>query len=565
MGSLNTYEQLSQERKQGVLDGNIPEWYCTPGYQLYKAKYQYENETVKQCFQRLARIAAQETNEPVENYKRFFKMMWEGWYTPSTPQYNLGTGRGMSVSCSGGVVPDSVDGFGKSYWELMKLTQEGFGTSSYLGDIRSRGSLTSRGFKASGVVPVIKNICNLIPSISQGNSRRGAWAGYLPITHGDFDEVCDLVEHDPSDVNMGFCIDDNFIEDLRKNNSTSVDRMDRLHQLRYNTGKGYLYFTDKVEKLQPVNYKHYGLKTHASNLCTEITLTSSDSLTFVCNIGSANLLTFDKWGDWFIKAALEFLDAMNTIFIRESEGIEALQKAREHAIKGRAVGLGTTGFHSHLQERGIVFDSVDAHLHNGCIYSVIKQEVDIANKELGKEYGSPDWCRPTGERFTHTTAIAPNTSSSLLAGGVSQGIEPWFGNVFDQGSAGGGIYRMPPKTIEILKKHKLYNKIVMDSIARNAGSVQHIDELTPHEKELLKTAFEVNQLRTIHLAAQRSRILGSGFQSQSLNLFFPTNEDPVKVKKVLSEAIKNPYIKTLYYQKTLSGAVGSNSCATCEN
>ncbi len=248
-------------------------WYSTAGAQMFYEKYEYETNgrSVRGQFERIAKTAAKHlkgTTLEKDAETAFFDLLWKGWLSPSTPVLaNMGTNRGMPVSCSGSVVGDSIDGFYTAYRETALLTKYGFGTSGYLGDIRPRGSAISVGGKASGVVPVFKRFVQDMRDVAQGTARRGAWAGYLPIDHGDFDELVEHVMADPDDANVGWVATDKFIALMNLGDKEAIRRYQKAMKAKMVLGKGYWSFIDKVNNKRPEWYKALGLEVKASNLC----------------------------------------------------------------------------------------------------------------------------------------------------------------------------------------------------------------------------------------------------------------------------------------------------------
>ena len=260
----NHYKKLSEQRKEMQQQGLMPDWFTTAGWSLFRQKYLWANNPREQ-YAHIAKTLAAHTDAPVEWEKRFFDLLWNGWLSPSTPVLaNTGTDRGMPVSCSGGYVEDSVDGFYNSRREAALLTKYGFGTSGYLGDIRPRGTPISSGGKASGVVPVLQGFVQDSRDVSQGGVRRGSWAGYLPIDHGDFFEVARLIENEPDDLNIGWNISDDFVARLEAGDNEASERFATALKVKLVTGKGYFYFPDKANRAMP---KYYPVSTKASNLC----------------------------------------------------------------------------------------------------------------------------------------------------------------------------------------------------------------------------------------------------------------------------------------------------------
>ena len=264
----NILQQMSEDRKNGQKIGDIPMWMTTGGYQMFMNKYSYEGQTIKETYKRIAACAAAHTPKPKMWNERFFQLMWDGWLACSSPVLsNMGTERGCPVSCSGGYVGDSIYNFYDTQLETAMLTKNGFGTSDYLGDIRPRGTEISSGGHSSGVVPVFNDYVQLSRDVSQGNTRRGAWAGYVEIDHADFYELIDDLVASPDDKNIGWLVTDNFIEKLDAGDEDSVSRYQRAMKAKCVTGKGYFVFIDRINRASPEMYKQNDLTVKASNLC----------------------------------------------------------------------------------------------------------------------------------------------------------------------------------------------------------------------------------------------------------------------------------------------------------
>ena len=266
--SDSVYKELSKERKELQEQGLIPPWVSTGGWQMFKQKYLYETDSWKGQLERIAKTAAKHTNDPVEWEKKFFNLLWKGWLSPSTPVLaNMGTDRGLTVSCSGCYVDDSVQGFYEAQTEIALLSKNGFGTSAYVGDIRPRGSEISKGGKASGKVPVIKDLAQVCKDISQGSARRGAGAWYLSIEDDDFWEVLHLLESQPDGLNIGWNVHDSFIDKLKSGDEESLERYQSALRVKMTLGKGYFFFVDKANRQRPQTYVDLGLDIKASQLC----------------------------------------------------------------------------------------------------------------------------------------------------------------------------------------------------------------------------------------------------------------------------------------------------------
>lgn len=564
----NIYNKLSEERKTLQEQGLVPMWYSTGGFQMFKDKYDYETHgrSVRGQFERIAKTAAAHlkgTKFAQEAEAKFFELFWNGWLSPSTPVLaNMGTDRGLPVSCSGSSVGDSINGFYSNRHETAMLTKYGFGTSSYLGDIRPRGAKISVGGKASGVVPVFKGHVQDMRDVAQGTARRGAWAGYLEIDHGDFDELADYIMSEPDDANIGWIIKDTFTKRLENKEPDAIRRFQKAMKMKMITGKGYFCFIDKINEKRPQMYKDNGLLVKASNLCDEITLFADIDHTFTCVLSSKNVARWDEWKDTeSVYWATIFLDCVAEELIARGRGIPGLEKAIRFTEKGRALGLGQCGFHTLLQSKMIPFEGFEAHMLSQEIAAYIDRESLRASRDLAAELGEPEWCKGTGLRNTHRIAIAPTKSTALLMGGVSEGINPDPAMSFTQMTAAGDVDRINPILLNLMKEKGVYSKKHIGDITAKQGSVQHVDWLTPEEKAVFKTAFEINQKAIIRMASARGKFID---QWQSLNLFFASDEEPAWIAEVHGEAFRDPNILGLYYIYTQAGVQASKGeCEAC--
>lgn len=566
MTSISERDKLSQERKKLQEEGLLPEWFTTAGYQLFKSRYQWA-DTPRQQYETIASTLAQHTDDPEKWRAKFFELLWKGWLSPSTPVLaNTGTNRGLPVSCSGGYIPDSIDGFYTARREAALLTKHGFGTSGFLGDIRPRGAAISSGGKASGVLPVLKGFVQDSRDVSQGGVRRGSWAGYLPIDHNDFDEVVTFLEKEPDDVNIGWNISDEFIRRLDSGDKDAQARFAKALKTKLVTGKGYFFFPDRANRKLP---KYYPIPVKASNLCSEIVLPSDEDHTFTCVLSSMNVAKYDEWKDTdAIFTATVFLDCVASEFLARARGIRGLENAVRFTERARALGLGVAGFHTYLQSRRWSLDGIDAIYFNQELFEKLDRESWRASEWMGENWGQPEWTdfSRTGEwvRNASRIAVAPTKSTALIMGGISEGINPDPAYVYTQATAGGEVSRISPILLEVMKERGVYNKQTVQSILDNFGSVQHVDWLTPEEKKVFRTAFEYDQHVLVRLAAQRARYID---QWQSVNLFFAAGEDPKYIADVHKEAFKNENILGLYYIYSRAGVQASkdrqNECEVC--
>lgn len=560
------YKELSEQRKKEQEQGGYPEWYSTGGYQMFKEKYLYNAKNFKEQAHRIADTAAKHLLHPdiVEEYsKRFFNMLWKGWLSPSTPILaNMGTNRGMPVSCSGTVVEDSISGFYKSLEENAVLTQEGFGTAVYLGDIRPRGSKISRGGKSSGILPVLEDFVLMSQKVSQGGVRRGSIGQYIPMNHGDFWEIIKKLESDPDSLNIGWNLYDEDIEKLKKGDEELHKRRKEVLRVKMITGKGYFYFPDKVNRHNPQCYKDKGFEVKTSQLCNEITLFADNEHTFTCVLSSLNLARYNEWKDTTtIQDAIVFLDCVASEFIEKGRNIPSLEKAVRFTEKGRALGLGVCGYHTYLQQESLPFESMEAYLFNMDFFKHLREEADKASEWLAKLYGEPEWCKGYGRRNTHCLAIAPTKSTALLMGGVSEGINPDPAMTFTQASAAGDIERVNPTLLKLMKDKGVYNKKNIQQVIDARGSVQNVDWLNDHEKSVFKTAFEINQYAHKRKVAARGKHID---QWQSWNTFFAAEEDPKYISQFHTECFLDEDIRGMYYVYSKAGVTASKDCEACQ-
>ena len=647
---MSTYEELSIERKKEQDKGNLPNWFTTSAYQLIKKNYLWKDSTLKETYQRMADTAIKhlEGKLPVEEveyiHKRFFEILWNGDLAAASPVFNLGTPRGMPVSCSGGMVKDSVSGFYEHRLESALLCKLQFGTSGYLGRIRPRGAPIGPGGTAAGAAMVFKGLFQDTQDITQGTLRRGSYGAYIDQNGGDFEEIMDIMFADPEGKNLGVNYYDKDVKSVLTNdeNNVTFNRWRKHMKLRALYGKGYFYFVDRVARLQPPMYDpkpfdfefdlgdtveamiEYDrikltvqelidtvdkgtkaklisktetlldvdgyklvdydkskvtlntvrrLRSLASNLCSEITIHADELHTYSCVLSSMNAARFDEWKDTdAVYIATIFLDCVNEELIKLASKVPHLENVVRGAKKGRPLGLGLLGFHTYLQENSIPFESVEAIDFNETLFSHLKSEATRASKYLAKHLGEPEWCEGYGLRNTHLLACAPNTSSALICSGVSQGIEPLISNVYMQKMAGGTVSRVSPTLLKLMKERGVYCQDLIDKIGIEFdGSVQDesIDWLSPHEKLVFKTAYEIDQKTIIDLAADRQKYV---CQAQSINMFFKGTAEEYDVADVTQYAMANKWIKSLYYQRSqakIKSSTGkaekdSGECVSCE-
>ncbi|NBP16317.1 ribonucleoside-diphosphate reductase subunit alpha [bacterium] len=547
------------------LNGEAAEWHTDESIKTLENGYLLDGETPRAMYNRIARAVASRLNKP-ELEQKFFDYMWKGWLGPASPVCaNMGTERGLPISCYSVHVGDSVNDIMGSMGELAALSKHGGGVGMHWNDVRSRGSEISNGNgKSDGVIPFLKIQDSTTIGISQGGVRRGASAAYLPVDHGDVEEFLKMrrpqgdTNRQCLNIHHGINISDSFMNRvIDKKDKEARSLWVEIMKTRYETGEPYLFFSDNVEKNRPEVYKKLGLDVKGSNICTEIFLHTDKDHSFVCCLSSLNLAKYDEWKDTDVMYySTWFLDGVMQEFIEKAKSKPGFERAVRFAEKSRALGLGVLGFHTLLQKRMLPYDHFDTFMLNAEIFRNLDRETKRASEDLAKEYGEPEWCKGFGVRNTHRVALAPTVSNSIISGNVSPSIEPWTANSFAKKSAKGTFIHRNKELEVILEAKGKNTESVWASIVGNQGSVQHLDFLTKQEKDVFLTAREINQFVLIKLAGQRQRWIDQG---QSINLFFPSNVDPKYFHDVHVMAWKEG-LNTLYYCRTsspLKGDAGS--------
>jgi ribonucleoside-diphosphate reductase alpha chain len=500
---------------------------------------------------------------------KFEGYMKLGYFSLATPIWsNFGAGRGLSISCNGSYISDKMEGILEKTSEVGMMTKHGAGTSAYFGALRARGMEISTGGKTSGPVHFMKLFETVTNIVSQSNVRRGSFAAYLDIEHPDLEEFLQIRSegHEIQNLSIGVCISDNWMNAMIDGDSTKRKIWAKIIQKRFESGYPYIFFTDTVNKAAPQVYKDKNLKIYASNLCSEIALSSSPTESFVCDLSSINLL---HWDDIKNADAIEtltfFLDAVMTDYIDKVKDISFMQSAYKFAVSQRALGVGVLGWHSYLQSKMITFESMQAKFINTSIHQVLKEKTLSASRELAKLFGEPELLKGYGLRNVTTMAIAPTTSSSFILGQVSPSIEPLNSNYFVKDLAKGKFTYKNPYLKEVLKKYDKDTKEIWESILLKGGSVQHLEFLNAEEKGVFKTFGEISQKEIVIQAAQRQKYID---QAQSLNLMIHPQTPPKEVSQLLIEGFKLG-VKSYYYQRGTNPAqeLGRSilSCSVCES
>ncbi len=542
-------------------------WKNDESEQLLNRGYLLKGETVEKAIERICTAAAKRLYKP-ELASSFQEMIERGWMSLSSPVWaNMGTERGLPISCFNVHIPDNIEGITHKLGEVIMQTKLGGGTSGYFGGLRGRGSAVTDNGKSSGAVSFMKLFDTAMDTISQGGVRRGAFAAYLDIDHPDILEFLQIKEIGNPIQNLffGVCVPDYWMQDMIDGDKEKREVWARLLACRQEKGLPYLFFTDNVNRNKPQVYKDLNYTINASNLCSEIMLPSSEDESFICCLSSMNLELYDEWKDSdAVKLAIFFLDAVLQEFIAKTEGNYYLANAHRFAKNHRALGLGALGWHSYLQKNRIPFEGMEAKNLTNVIFSNIQEQAEKASKELARIYGEPKLLEGYGKRNTTLTSIAPTTSSSAILGQSSPGIEPFSSNYYKAGLSKGNFIRQNKYLKKLLVEKGMDNEDIWRDIMLHHGSVQHLEGLTQEEKDVFKTFKEISQLEIIQQAAIRQKYVD---QSQSLNLNIPAALPVKEVNKLVIEAWKLG-VKTLYYQRSQSvskeNITNLVQCKSCE-
>ena len=574
--SLNNETELFQNDKGIIIkidrsrDANLTDF----GKATLKDRYLGHNESYQDLFARVASTYADDNLHAQRIYNHISNL----WFMPATPVLsNGGTKRGLPISCFLNEASDSLGGILDLWSENVWLAAKGGGIGSYWGNLRSIGEKIGKVGKTSGIIPFIKVMDSLTMAISQGSLRRGSAACYLPIDHPEIEEFIEMRRPTGGDPNRkalnlhhGVLVSDAFMRAVELDEQWALKSPKdgavqatvsarnlwiRLLTARIETGEPYIIYIDTVNRMIPQHHKLAGLTVKTSNLCSEITLpTGIDKdgrdRTAVCCLSSLNVEKYDEWKDDenFIGDVMRFLDNVLTDFIENAP--EQFSDATYSAIKERSVGLGVMGLHSFFQKKMIPLESVMSKAWNKKIFEHIHKHVDKASKDLAEERGPcPDAAEyGINERFSNKTAIAPTASISIICGGTSPGVEPIAANSYTHKTLSGSFNVRNRHLKQLLEKYGKNNDEVWSSITTNQGSVSHLDFLTQNEKDVFKTAFELDQKWIIELSADRTPHIS---QAQSINIFLPADVHKKELHQIHFQAWKKG-LKSLYYCRSKS-------------
>ena len=476
--------------------------------------------------------------------------------------------KGLPISCFLTYIDDNLDSLISHNTEVAWLSVKGGGVGGHWSDVRGISD------KAPGPIPFMKVVDSGMQAWKQGRTRKGSYAAYLDVSHPDIIEFINFKVPTGGDTNRkcfnlfnAVNITDEFMEavendkqwELRDPHAGDVrdtisarELWQRILEARFRTGSPYLHFIDTSNRGLPDSQKQLGLTVRGSNLCAEITLPTSGERTAVCCLSSVNLEKYDEWsGTGMVKDLVRFLDNVLEYFIRNAP--EELGKAVYSAKQERSIGLGAMGFHGYLQANQIPWETDEAKLENARMFQKIHLDATQATKELAAEKGEAPDMKGTGRRNAHLIAIAPNANSSIICG-CSASIEPLKANAYTHRTRAGAHLIKNKELAKVLAAYDKNDEETWKNIVSHQGSVQHLEFLSSAEKEVFKTAYEINQSWVVDHAADRQPYV---CQSQSVNLFFPAGSPKAEVNAVHLQAWRQG-LKSLYYLRTDAGAVADH-------
>ena len=559
---------------------HYPEWMNEISLSMISKGYLLPGEDVFKAYRRVSKAAARRLKKR-ELQPIFQEAIEKNWLCLASPVLsNLGTERGMPISCFGIDTDDSIEGIAGSNSELMRLSSQGGGVGIGVSRIRGRGKEISGNGKSEGVVPWCKIYDSTILATNQGSVRRGASSVNLHVSHPDIEEFL-MIRRPKGDVNrqclnLHQCvvIDDEFMQKVEDKDPKSIKIWGEILKTRLETGEPYIMFEDNVNNANPQAYKKNNLHVSMTNICSEISLYTDPLHSFICCLSSLNLARWDEWKDYKFENDMTlpevscwFLEGVLQEFIDRSKNVKFMENTYRSAVKGRAIGIGALGWHTYLQENNIPFAGLQASSYTRLMFEFIEKEALKASRDQAKEYGEPEWCKGTGLRHTHHLAIAPTVSNAHISGGVSPSIEPIPANVYNLKTAKGTFIKKNP-TLEKLLESKGYNiNSVWEQISKDKGSVMGLPDyiLTDEEKEIFLTFKEINPYEIVRQNGIRQKHID---QAISLNLTFDPSDSPKYISDVHKLAWKEG-IKTLYYMRSESILRGDtisrdDSCVSCE-
>jgi ribonucleoside-diphosphate reductase alpha chain len=571
---------ITVDTRKWVVGKDYPEWMDDIAVSMISKGYLLSDENVFEGFKRVSKSAARRLRRK-DLQPFFYEAMVKNWLCLASPVLsNMGTERGLPISCYGIDVDDSVEGIASANSELMRLSSQGGGVGMSLSRIRGRGARIKDNGVSEGIIPWAKIYDSTILATNQGSVRRGAASFNLDINHPDIEEFL-MMRRPKGDVNRQclnthhcVVVDDVFMQKVEDRDPHSLKIWGEILRTRLETGEPYIMFKDNVNKANPEGYKKLNLEVTMTNICSEIVLYTDPLHSFICCLSSLNLARFDEWKNYRFENGMSvpelmtwFLEGVLQEFIDRAKNIRFMENTVRSAMKGRAIGIGALGWHTFLQSKGIPFVGIQANAYTREIFSFIDSESLKASQDMAKEYGEPEWCKGTGVRHSHRMAIAPTVSNAHISGGVSPSIEPLPANIYNLKTAKGVFIKKNPILEQLLESKGFNIPSVWDRIAKDQGSVYGVEDhiLSNEEKEVFRTFKEINQLEIVRQAGIRQQYVD---QTVSLNLCFDPNDTPRWMSEVHKEAHKAG-IKTLYYLRTESVLRGDNldrtaACVACE-
>ena len=528
-------------------------WYTPLSEQFLQRSCLLPDQTINERFNII--VDEHDRRLGIKGFKdEFLGYIKQGFYSLSTPNMsNTGTDRGLPISCFGTHIDDSMDSIADAWAEICIMTKMGGGTSAYFGDIRPRGAPIKDNGESSGAVHFMRAFDNLISLVSQGKTRRGNMAAYLPIDHPDVDEFLKIKsEGDPiQDLSFGVCVTRDWLKEMKGGDKKKRETWAKVLTARQNLGYPYIFFTDNANEGAPDCYRLAGMKINHSNLCTEIMLPNNSFESFVCNLSSMNLRYYDEWKNTnAVKLLTYFLDSVLSEFIDKAEGMKHMERPVNFAKRHRSIGIGVFGWHSYLQHNMIPYESMEAKLLNAQIFKTIQSQAYEASAELAQMFGEPEVCKGYGRRNSTLLAVAPTKSSAFVFGQESEGTEPFRTNLEIKDLAKGKFYVRNKYLEKLLVEKDRNTEETWDRIIKSGGSVQTLEFLSSHEKSVFKTFQEISPKEVIIQAAGRQKYIDQG---QSINLMIHPDM-PTKEVNALILFAEELGIKSLYYQYSVNAA-----------
>ena len=558
----------------------FPLWMDEIGLSMISNGYLLPDENVYKAFRRVSKAASRRLKRK-DLQPLFQEAMEKNWLCLASPVLsNLGTDRGMPISCFGIDVDDSIEGIAGANSELMRLSSQGGGVGIGLSRIRGRGKQIKDNGISEGIVPWAKIYDSTILATNQGSVRRGAASVNLNIDHPDIEEFLGIrrpkgdVNRQCLNLHQCVVISDDFMDRVENKDPRAIKLWGEILKARLETGEPYIMFEDNVNNANPEAYKKNNLHVSMSNICSEISLYTDELHSFICCLSSLNLARWDEWSEYKFENGMTlpeltcwFLEGVLQEFIDRSKNMKFMENTVRSATKGRAIGIGVLGWHTFLQEKNIPFAGLQANSYTRLMFDFIEKGALKASRDQAIEYGEPEWCKGTGFRHSHHLAVAPTVSNAHISGGVSPSIEPLPANVYNLKTAKGTFIKKNPTLKRVLSEKGYDIDSVWEQIAKDKGSVLGLPDyiLTNEEKEIFLTFKEINPFEIIRQNGIRQKYVD---QAISLNLMFDPEDSPKYISDVHKLAWKEG-IKTLYYMRSESILRGdtisrNDECVSCE-